>query len=87
MPPYPPPGKKSTGLRTLCVFRADETTKANFIPIEITSSGLPLQVGTTRASRTVLLRLTEPSAAAAVVLCQPVWLELGTQEVPRRGDF
>ena len=39
------------------------------------------------ASCTVLLRLTEPSAAAAVVLCQPVWLELGTQEVPRRGNF
>jgi len=69
------------------VFRADETTKANFVPIEITSSGSQAQVGTTRASRAVLLRLTEVYAAAARVLCQPVWLELGTQEVPRRGDF
>ena len=41
------------------VFRADETKKANFVPIDITPSGLPAQVGTTRASRAVLLRLTE----------------------------
>ena len=29
----------------------------------------------------------EPHAAAVRVLCQSVWLELGTQEVPREGGF